>query len=629
MMKTISKLFAIKCLYLFCFILPSFGASISNTEKFDLSIANDASPAVLKCILNAQQKHTEKIIFEKGVYNFYPDKAFETFAFISNHGDGLIRTAFPILNLKNLTIDGQGSTFIFHGIMVPFFLENSENITIKNLSVDWKTPFNSEGLVVANDIANKTFDLQISKDYPYEIRNEQLVFVKEHYEHSLGQTILYDPIRKAIAFNTEKYTPLTQTAKTAVGYSLNTITYPYKHDFSADKNIPFGTENRITVKQLEPGLVKIYGHIKPLPPIGTILVSKGEQGKNRVAPAFRVSNCKDFYATNVNVHHAGGMGLIAENSENLTLDRFNVTPSQGRMVSTTADATHFVGCRGKVSLLNCTFTNQLDDASNIHGTYQEVIDRIDDYTLGVRIGHFQQQNFEIGRVNDTIGLVRLANSFDAYNKLTLKSIQKINGRYHLITFNQKIPESVKTGDLIENLSAYPELLVQNCKIANNRARGLLISTPKKTVIDHNFFSTEMEAILLPVESGSWFESGSAANVTISNNTFQDCQHSGYERGVIKFATDDESEHVAFKNIVIENNKFNQFDNLILQITNVDGLTFKGNTITNSGTFPQLYPGEPAIVIDYSRSVSFENNKYFGKAKVILKDNSKSKNQPFK
>ena len=55
---------------------------------------------------------------------------------------------------------------------------------------------------------------------------------------------------------------------------------------------------------------------------------------------------------------------------------------------------------------------------------------------------------------------------------------------------------------------------------------MLISTPKKTVVKNNYFSTEMEAILLPVESSSWFESGNAANVTIEDNTFQDCTIGG-------------------------------------------------------------------------------------------------------
>lgn len=596
---------------------------------FNTSISKDATPKVLERILNADARPISEIKFEKGTYHFYPDKGLEKFVHISNHNDVIIRTAMPIFNFNNLTIDGQGSTFIYHGRMIPFLIDNSNNITVKNVTVDWAEPFHSEGKIVAHDIEKHSFDMKISEEYPYEIRNEQLIFVKEYYEHHLGQAILYDPERKAIAFNTESYTPLNQFSKVEVSRNLDKISYKYPVDKLDSSQRIIGRENILKVEEVKPGLVRVFNHKKGLPPIGTILVCKGEQNENRLAPAFRVTHTYGFNAANVNVHHAGGMGLIAENSGDLTLDSFNVTPSNGRMVSTTADATHFVGCRGKVELKNCTFNNQLDDATNVHGTYQIVQDIKDAYTIGARMGHFQQQGFVIGKEKDTIGLVRLSNSFFPYNKLTIKSIQKINSRYQLITFNEKLPKDLKEGDLIENLDAYPELLVENCTISNNRARGLLLSSPKKTVIKNNFFSTEMEAILIPIESGHWYESGSVENLEILNNTFQDCQHSGFDRGVIRFDTDDDNKNTAFKNVVIRDNVFNQFDNLILQVTNLDGLLFENNTITNSGTFPQLHKKNPAIRIHHSQNIKFKKNSYKGKAKVILEKDASLKKLKFK
>ena len=76
----------------------------------------------------------------------------------------------------------------------------------------------------------------------------------------------------------------------------------------------------------------------------------------------------------MDVFHAGGMGLIAEFSSDLTLDDFNVIPPEGRLVSATSDATHFIGCRGMLAMKDCRFSNQLDDGTNIHGAYHPVID---------------------------------------------------------------------------------------------------------------------------------------------------------------------------------------------------------------------------------------------------------------
>lgn len=595
----------------------TYSQVINNSVNFTSSISSDATPAVLSKMLKAKTEKLEEINFEKGIYHFYPDKGLEIFCQISNHNDVFVFTAFPIIDLQNMTINGNGSTFIFHGLMVPFLIEQSENITLKNLSIDWATPFHSEGIVVASDTEAKTFDIQIDKKYPYEIRNKQLVFIKEYYEHTLGQTILFDPKTNATTFQTEIYTPLTNFQKIKESTPKNQIVYKYKIDPRSPEQQKIGREDKLTSKEIKPGFVRIYNHGKLMPPVGNILVAKGEQGFNRLAPAIRVTQTKNLNIKDVSILHAGGMGLIVENSENISLDNLVVKPSEGRVISTTADATHFVGCRGKIEIKNCTLSNQLDDAVNIHGTYQEVVDVLGSNTLGVRMGHFQQQGFKIGRVGDKIGLVRLANSFDSYASLTLQSIEVRNGRYQLLTFKEAIPATLKTGDLLENLDAYPEVLIKNNTFSRNRARGLLISTPLKTIIEGNYFSTEMEAILLPVESGFWFESGSVADISIQNNIFEDCVTAGFNRGVIRFVTDDENHNIAFKNITIENNKFNQYTNLIMEVSNAENLKFVNNTITNSGKYEFLYPENPVIKIRASKNLLFEKNNIKSKSKNIF------------
>lgn len=370
----------LKLMTFFTVLLTVFCINAQTIKKesvlFNNSISEDATFTVVSRILLAKEKPISEIKFKKGIYHFYPDKGYESFQYISNHGDLMVNTPFPIEGFKNLTIDGQGSTFVFHGVMIPFLIEKSENIIVKNITIDWSQAFHSEGgLIVANDQKNETFDMQISDEYPYEIRNGQLYFVKEYYEHNMGQTILYDPERSAIAFNTETYTSITTKGKSGVANNIENITYKYIHDQRAPEYKNIGSESRIRVEQLKSGLVRVHGHKKKMPPVGMVLVMKGEQGFNRVSPAFKVSHTNGFNGTNINIHHAGGMGIIAENSSDLILDNFNITPpSNGRMVSTTADATHFVGCRGKVVLKNSTFNNQLDDASNVHGTYQKIVD---------------------------------------------------------------------------------------------------------------------------------------------------------------------------------------------------------------------------------------------------------------
>ena len=92
----------------------------------------------------------------------------------------------------------------------------SKNIEILGLTIDWYLPLHGEGMIVANDTVRNTFDLRLADNMPYTIRNEQLIFIKEGFEHDLAHAILFDPQRKAVAYQTSKYTPLKMMNKIAI-----------------------------------------------------------------------------------------------------------------------------------------------------------------------------------------------------------------------------------------------------------------------------------------------------------------------------------------------------------------------------------------------------------------------------
>ena len=60
--------------------------------------------------------------------------------------DALLRNGLDALEMrnvdgkKNVVIDSNGSKFICHGKMTPFSTFNSENITFKNMTVDYADP---------------------------------------------------------------------------------------------------------------------------------------------------------------------------------------------------------------------------------------------------------------------------------------------------------------------------------------------------------------------------------------------------------------------------------------------------------------------------------------------------------
>ncbi|MFC2081064.1 right-handed parallel beta-helix repeat-containing protein [Bacteroidota bacterium] len=593
------------------FITMSVNAQdIIDSKDYGMGNFQDCTQAALEMLNGAKKKMVSKIRIAPGTYHFYPEKAFEKYCFISNHDDGLRRTPFPVIGFDGLTIEAENVKFIFHGLMVPFIIENSENIHLSGFSIDWEFPLASEALVIARDEENKTFDIKISSEQAYEIRDGELIFLKEGYEHNLDRSIYWDPETGAVAHNTVTYGPASTRSEPSIVRFSDALDYPYETDPKLPVYDFRGKSISVFAKEIEPGIVRISfsGNLVP-PKTGLVLVAKGLNGFNRWAPAIRIKNSDNLELTNVSIYSAGGMGVIAESSSNITLDRVHVEPSPGtgRMLSTSADATHFVNCRGNVVLKNSVFANQLDDATNVHGIYLQVKDILASNTLGVRVGHFQQFGFDFGEKGDKIAFVNPDESYDPVFTATLKKIDQRNNRYFIIEFEEDLNLDSTLYYVIENLSAYPDLEISGCKIINNRARGILLSTPGKILVENNYFNTMMSAILIPTELGFWHESGSPKELIIRNNTFGDCCYGGRQNPLINIHTDVKKGSYPFQNIVIENNAFNTFDASILGANNVNGLTFRNNTISRSGNYEPLFPNSPVISIISSRDVILINN----------------------
>ena len=581
-----------------------------DSRNYGFGVNVDCTPAALKMVDDAQKNNIKEIRIAQGTYHFYPDRAFEKFCYISNHDDGLRRTPFPLIGFDSLRIIADEANFIFHGLMVPFIIEDSRNIKISGFSIDWELPLASEALVIASDEENKTFDIKISPKQPYEIRDGELIFLKEGYEHNLDRSIFWDPKTSAVAYNTVKYGPAYTRSKPSVVKYLDAIDYPYEIDPKLPVYDYRGKSISVFAKEIEPGIVRISfsGNLVP-PKKDLVLVAKGLNGYNRLAPAIRIKCSDNLEINNVSIYSAGGMGVIAESSSNITLDSVQIEPSPGtgRMLSTSADATHFVNCRGTIVLKNSVFSNQLDDATNVHGIYLQVKDILAPNKLGARVGHFQQFGFDFGEKGDNIAFVVPDDSYDPVFTAKLKKIEQVNERYYIIEFDVDLDLDNDLYYVIENLSAYPDLEISGCKIVNNRARGILLSTPGKIIVENNYFSTMMAAILIPTELGYWHESGSPKDLIIRNNTFGDCCYGGNPQPVIYMHTNADKGTYPFQNIIIENNTFNSFDAPILGASNVKGLTFRDNDIFASENYEPLFPNRPVISIHQSMNVIFEDN----------------------
>ena len=397
----------------------------------------DVTFGVLQALEACRAVKNPVLVFPKGTYHFFPDKAREKYYSIANNWHKLQRVALPLWDFDGITVDGQGSDFVMHGLILPVVIDNTKNVTVKSLSIDWQRPSLSQGEVIESDETH--FDLRIAKEYPYKIVKGELVFTDGALEYPLRDFLEFDPKTKATACQV---------------------------DDSAGGGKPKNAEG------LGQGVVRLtFNRMRTPPNKGNVVVLRG--GLHRDTPAIFCVNSKDILSENVNIYHSSGMGFIGQRCENIVLRNTNVRVREGsdRLFTCDADATHFVYCRGQILMENCLFENQLDDACNVHGIYSQIEQKMDDHTLLMRLVHPEQVGVEVAAPGEHIRFVD-NRSMSAYANATVKAVKILSIDYFILTLGENIPAAMAPHNVIEDLDWQPDLTIRGCVTRRNRARGI-------------------------------------------------------------------------------------------------------------------------------------------------------------
>lgn len=540
--------------------------------------SKNASPVLQKALakIKAEYKEGEKVIlrFPEGRYEFHEKGAAVREYYISNHDQtNPKKVGIALEDMKNLTLDGQGSEFVFHGRMLPVSLLRSENCLLKNFSIDFETPHIAQVKIVENDPQDGIVfepapwvDYRIAKDSIFEAYGEGWTM-----RHSWG--IAFDGDTKHLVYNT------------------------------SDIGCPTKGASEVAPRRIHaPG----WKDARLVP--GTVVAMRGW---GRPTPGIFLSHDVNTTIENVKVHYAEGMGLLAQLCENITLEKFGVClkgDADPRYFTTQADATHFSGCKGKIVSCNGLYEGMMDDAINVHGTYLKVVKRVDDRTLVGRYMHGQSWGFEWGCPGDEVQFIR-SNTMELVGKqnkiISIRPYDKEQtegAREFLITFQEPVDQVIneQSGFGIENLTWTPEVLFSGNVIRNNRARGSLFSTPRKTIVENNLFDhTSGAAILLCGDCNGWFETGACRHVIIRKNRFVNAltnlfQFTNAVISIYPEIPDLKGQQQYFHGgpeggIVIEDNEFETFDAPILYAKSVDGLVFRNNTIKLNTEYKPFHP----------------------------------------
>ncbi|WP_289303477.1 right-handed parallel beta-helix repeat-containing protein, partial [Alistipes finegoldii] len=399
----------------------------------------DMTPFVYTLLESLPADKPVKLVFPQGTYHFRPEFAAGKYHCITNHDNGYRHFAFPLTGRRNIEIDGGGAEFIFHGRIIPFLIEDSHGVTLRNFTVDWEVPFTLEAKVTAADAETQRIEIEIPDEFGHAVENGKLIMRAEGWEERIpGENIVFDPGTMATAYRSDDY------------------------------YIPKPDNFDIRVTPTAPGRYELHTRfVRALPPVGTILTFKGVFTQNRHSPAIHATASSGVLVEDVTIHHCSGMGLIAEKTDNVTVRRLQVVLRKGspRMITTTADATHFCNCRGTVLIEECVFENMLDDATNVHGSYVRVTGITAPDQVIARINHPQQAGYEFAGKGDEIDVVD-AETLLTKHTLRVKKSERINAHYIRLTFTAPVEGRLTVGDGLENMSWYPELIFRNNVVRN-------------------------------------------------------------------------------------------------------------------------------------------------------------------
>jgi endonuclease/exonuclease/phosphatase family metal-dependent hydrolase len=510
----------------------------------------DDGPAIREAIEGLKGQGARRLVFGGGRYDFFPYKV-----------RGRKRPVLAFAGLDGLTVEGQADTVLmFHGIMPALSFSKCRNVTVRNLTIDWERPPFSVGTVKA--VGEKQFDVQIEKQFP--VAGGEVVEAFMEYDPKTRR-----PQRRGL--DIYRVTESTE------------LIAPQVLRLHLTRSVP----------------------VKP----GMLLVLRHQVYRNN---AISFHDSRDVAVENVRIYTAPGMGITGRHTENITVRKVRVEPRPGsdRIMSTTADATHFNSCSGIIRIEDCYFEGMGDDATNVHGMWHRVTEVVDAKTVVTEC----RKGWVLPPAPGHVFELTDPKTILPYGTATVASV-KIDrkAKVHRVTFAEPLPERIAPGDMLGNTAWAPVLRIKGCVVRHHRARGMLIQTRDAVIEDCRFEGSSGAALHITTDVGYWTESMGTRKVVIRNNVFEGCNYgAAMTSGVINvFAHLPERKYATnpgvHRDLTIEGNTIRNTDSAAMFINAVDGVVVRGNTIENCNRARRRTSGKHAIYFLHSANATVTGN----------------------
>lgn len=494
------------------------------------------------CTLFEQISDGATVTLEKDtVYHIRPEDSFTlTGIYCTNSAkrdenpEGLRRTAVYLKDKKHVTIDGNGATVLVHGKMTPLLLDHCEDITIKNLTVDYAAPTMTEFAVLSAE--GKVCEVRFLPGSCFRVEENRLYFCSD-------PDLNGNPYWEYPSNDGYRFTLWYDSAAEVTGWCGN-------GQFVFDAIEPLDERTlRLTFREEGNGLVA-----------GQVIQSRNII-RDQTGSLFQ--RCKDLRFENLRIKFMHGLGMVHQFCENITYVNCDMTPAEGRTITSTADFFHFSGCRGKIVVDGCRASGAHDDFMNVHGTHLRVVESDGERAVTVRFMHDETWGIQAFEVGDELEFIHW-DTLRPYAEAVVTAWERVNDTDIRLTLDRDLPEGIVLDkDVVENATWTPDLYVRNCDAFMIACRGVLCTTRGEVIIENNrFYHLRGPALVVEDDCNFWFESGYTKHIIFRNNEVIGCNYGNMHPGgpLLCYSPkvmDANSEEFVHGKLTVEGNEFRQ------------------------------------------------------------------------
>ncbi len=522
---------------------------------------NDASYAVYEALQNCKDGDT--LCLDGKTLEIDNSYAVPTYYYLPRYSNLCKYYAFYLSGRKNLTIDGGGAKLLFKGDVSAFGVEDCENITFKNFSIDYVVPYFWQAKIIKAQ--EDFFEVEFDKEnFPCKYDSFRKTFVFGNTE--LG--ITWED--NAMLANEFEEKPCRMTPNSPDYFFCLDKPHPVYTSMSTVFDCEVVSDNCFRFNHKEGKKIK---HT-----VGNYFVCASHERRNN---NFHFNRTKNIVMENINMYHSISFGCIFLLCENIKIENVNslIKPDSGRMLAVNADVFHCVNIRGNIEISDCTMENMKDDAINVHSLYAVVEKQVDEHTLILKFVYLAKKALNIFLPEDKIYFLT-ADSFEKYGGYTVEK-SELAGNYHLrLTVKEKL-EKVTINDLVESETGKPTVYIHNCRAGNNRGRGFLLTAGNKTLVEDCTLYCSRFAIDGNGASYTYLEGAAVNGLTVRRCNFEGAAYAdGIRHCAIHLVPQDikNREKPYHNNIVIEDNKFSSGTPIIL--TMAENVCIRNNSDLN-------------------------------------------------